>query len=172
MTQLNQIQCRYVPLEDRVLLRINSSDHCEFRFWVTRRYVRLLWPVLSQLMQGDPQISQATDAQARQAILAFQHESALSQSSFSQTFREEQAKFPLGEAPVLLARIQTKTTTQGHSILCLHPEQGQGIELNMNRTLLHALTRLLTDAVQKAGWELETNLPAASSPAVEQVTIN
>ncbi len=172
MAQLNQIQCRYVPLEDRVLLRINSSDHSEFRFWLTRRYVRLLWPVLSQLLQGDPQISQAQDARARQAILAFQHESALSQSSFSQTFREEQAKFPLGETPVLLSRIQTRTTTQGQSVLCLHPEQGQGIELNMSRTLLHALTRLLTDAVQKAGWELEASMPAAPAAPAEQVTIN
>jgi hypothetical protein len=172
MTQLNQIQCRYVPLEDRVLLRVNSTDHSEFRFWLTRRYVRLLWPVLSQLLQGDPQISQASDEQARQAILAFQHESALSQSTFSTAFKEEQAKFPLGETPVLLARIQTKTTTQGQSILCLHPEQGQGIDLNMNKTLLHALIRLLTDAVQKAGWELETTLPVAPGPSTEQMTIN
>ncbi|HTT07975.1 MAG TPA: hypothetical protein VMH34_04215 [Gammaproteobacteria bacterium] len=172
MAQLNQIQCRYIPMEDRVLLRINSSDHSEFRFWLTRRYIRLLWPVLSQLLQGDPQISQTSDPRARQAILAFQHESALSQSSFSQTFREDQAKFPLGEAPVLLARIQTKTTTQGQSILCLHPEQGQGIELNMNRTLLHALTRLLTDAVQKAGWELELSVPPPATSAPEQITIN
>lgn len=155
-----------------MLLRINSTDHSEFRFWLTRRYVRLLWPVLSQLLQGDPQISQATGEQARQAILAFQHESALSQSTFSTTFKEEKAQFPLGEAPVLLARIQTKTIVQGQSILCLHPEQGQGIELNMNKTLLHALIRLLTDAVQKAGWELELSVPLAPAPVAEQITIN
>jgi hypothetical protein len=40
--QLHQIQARYDELQDRILLRLSTIDHCEFRFWLTRRFVKRL----------------------------------------------------------------------------------------------------------------------------------
>ena len=33
---INQFSANYDPLEDRILLRFNTTDLKEFRFWLTR----------------------------------------------------------------------------------------------------------------------------------------
>ena len=49
MGKLAQIQIRFAPVEDRLLMRLSTDDGAEFRFWLTRRYVRIMWPILHQL---------------------------------------------------------------------------------------------------------------------------
>ena len=53
MSGINQIQMRFVPLEDRVLWRLNTVDSSGYQFWLTRRYVKLLWPVLLKMLTAD-----------------------------------------------------------------------------------------------------------------------
>ena len=172
MSRLNQIQCRFAPLDDRLLLRISTTDRYEFRFWLTRRFVKLLWPVLARMLAATPVAKSASDPQSRQAILAFQHETALSQSDFSQPFDESEYQRPLGDSPLLLARIQLKETDGGAQILCLHPEHGEGVDLTLDQNLLHAFSRLITDAVNKAEWELPPLVAATPAPATDRIVLN
>ena len=44
----------YVAEEDRLLLRVQTVDHNEFLVWLTRRYVKQLWPLLVKLLERDP----------------------------------------------------------------------------------------------------------------------
>jgi len=172
MSQLNQIQLRFIAREDRVLLRVNTTSRSEFRFWITRRYAKLLWSALSKLLALDPHIQTATDAHAKQTILAFQHESALSQANFSRSFEKEATQLPLGEAPVLLARVQVKQLADGRRVLCLHPETGHGVELALPGNLLHAFARLLADASAQADWDLGSGLSVAQPTPPQQLTVN
>ena len=172
MSRLNQIQCRFVPLDDRLLLRISTTDRREFRFWMTRRFVKLLWPVLARMLAATPVVKATSDPHSRQAILAFQHETALSQSDFSQPFDDCEVQLPLGDSPVLLARIQLKEADGGTQILCLHPEDGDGVELTLDQNLLHAFSRLITDAVNKAEWELPALVTAAPAAATAGIVLN
>jgi hypothetical protein len=157
--RLHQIQFRYVPQEDRILLRIKTTERSEFRFWLTRRYVKLLWPVVVKMLESDQRVQLQPTAEAKSAVLSFQHEKAIRKSDFSTQYREDAAELPLGESPVVLAKIQIKKAGSSGDLLCVHPESGKGIELAMNETLLHSFSKLLTDAIKVSEWDFEPRLP-------------
>lgn len=159
MPRLHQIQIRYVPQEDRILLRIKSTARSEFRFWLTRRYVKLLWPIVVKMLQTDQRVQLQPNAEAKSAVLSFQHEKAIKESDFSTKYGEDADDLPLGEAPLVLAKIKLEKPDHGDNVLCMHPESGKGIELAMNETLLHSFSKLLTDAVRVSGWDIELKLP-------------
>jgi hypothetical protein len=166
VAQLNQLQLRFEPNEDRLLLRVNTTDRREFRFWVTRRYAKLLWSALATTLGTGERARAAVDAQARQAIFAFEHERALQQANFARPFDDEPQQLPLGETPMLLNRLQMRTLKDGRRLLGLHPAKGRGVELSVSPDLLHGFTRLLTDAVTRAHWDL--NLPKPDTAKAPQ----
>ena len=47
--RLEQFSASYDSGQDRMLLRIRSNDDAEYRFWLTRRYLALLWPILMKM---------------------------------------------------------------------------------------------------------------------------
>ncbi len=155
MAQLHQIQIVFAPLQDRLLLRVNTDDQTQYRFWITRRYLKLLWPTLGKLAAADPIVQQQSDASAKQEVVNFRQEQVMRESDFSKSFEETQQQLPLGDEPILLARIQTKSTSSGGQVLCLHPEQGEGIELALNGNLIHALMGLLATAVAQSEWDIK-----------------
>lgn len=168
MSQLSQVNLRYHPLEDRLLLRVRSADDVEYRLWITRRYVKALWPVLLRMVESDDRIRLQQDRQSRKHVLSFQHEHAVSQTDFKTRYREGSAETPLGEAPVLLTRIQFKQVkVQGKPkrVLSLQPAEGKGLEMTMSDVLLHSFMKLLADTVKTAGWELDLGIevPAAGA---------
>jgi hypothetical protein len=170
--RLHQLKIDYEAEQDRLLMLVSASDGVEVRLALTRRFVKLLWPVLARMLAATPVAKSASDPQSRQAILAFQHETALSQSDFSQPFDESEYQRPLGDSPLLLARIQLKETDGGAQILCLHPEHGEGVDLTLDQNLLHAFSRLITDAVNKAEWELPPLVAATPAPATDRIVLN
>ncbi|MGE0384516.1 MAG: hypothetical protein AB7Q97_07265 [Gammaproteobacteria bacterium] len=172
MAQIKQVQIAFVPLEDRLLLRLNTDAAEEFRLWITRRYARLLGPVFQRLLETDPIVAQQASAQARDAVLSFRHQDAIERADFSRAFDAAAAVLPLGPAPVLLARVQLKPGPGGGSILCLHPEQGPGVELAMNPQLVHSLSRLFADALDKAQWDLAAPAVRGEPAAAGQRTLN
>jgi len=162
MTQLHQIQLAYVPVEDRALLRISSTDHCEYVFWITRRFARLLWPALTHSLLSANTVASQHEPGARSAVLAFQHEAALADSDFKTQYQSEKLQTPLGGDPILLARIHCQRLAENQILLALHPERGQGLELQLNDSLLHSLAKLLRDAVTTGGWDLDLAMGPAT----------
>ena len=174
MGQLHQIRLQYDAQQDRGLLLVSTQARSEYRFWLTRRYVKLLWPVLTKLVESDEQVQRQTDQQAKKAVVSFQQEKALDESDFSTAYEKQGLSQPLGAAPVLLAKIQVKQTENGARLLCMHPLNGQGIELAMNAVLLHSLCKLVRDTVQVAGWDLELgpSQPTADAPRPKTQRLN
>ena len=155
MSQLKQIQIAYSPIEDRLLLRINTADKEEYRFWITRRYLKIFWQAISGILVENLQVRTQASMMAKQAVLSFQHEKAVSEADFSKNFDEGARALPLGTAPVLLARIQARLSPDGNRIIGMHPESAQGVELAVNDEILHGISRLISDAATKAGWDME-----------------
>lgn len=145
----------YNAQEDRILLRILSTERAEFRFWLTRRYVKLLWAVLLKMFERDPVAAMHSDEKVRRTMMGFQHENAVRGGEFAKPFDEGVNALPLGAAPVLLSRISGKQPDQKQQQLSLHPEQGQGIDLGVNTDLLHMMSKLLVDAVTQSDWDLK-----------------
>jgi len=151
--QLRQLNVRYDPEQDRIVLRINSIEQEEFRFFITRRYLKLLWPVLRRLIEDEFQRRNPGTTDSTAPVIAFEEEKAIRKVSFSQGFSEYTERFPLGEAPVLLTRIKVKKTP-GFDILCMHPTRGRGIELPAHQEILHLFCKALRDVAAKTDWNV------------------
>lgn len=151
---IHQIQMSYNAQEDRILLRILTTQRAEFRFWMTRRYVKLLWNVLLNMLARDPVAVVHQDESVRRTVMGFQHANAVSGGEFAKPFEEGVSVMPLGANPVLLSRISGKQPGQQQQVLSLHPEQGHGIDLGVNTSLLHIISKLLVDAVAQSDWDL------------------
>ncbi|OGA13563.1 MAG: hypothetical protein A3D95_11600 [Betaproteobacteria bacterium RIFCSPHIGHO2_12_FULL_69_13] len=160
--QLNQLKVEYDPEQDRLLMLVATSEGAEVRLWLTRRFVGLLWPLLVKLAEeASPRIRTQANPEARKALLGLEHERALAKADFSRPYEKTQRSMPLGEAPLLLARIQTGHDRTGQPVVALHPSGDQGVTLTFDSVLLHSLCRLLQAAVRKSDWEMELKLPGA-----------
>ncbi len=172
MGQMHQMQLSYVATEDRMLFRVNTKERQEFRFWMTRRYVAILWQTLTQLLANRapapleapmPVVADPLAEAAKQEIL---HQQAVSQADFKTQYQES-GYLPLGEAPILLFSIGIKPAPDGQAMLCLHPEQGQGIEVVLNEQIVHSLCQLILDTTSKAEWGLSLAFVPGTGPAPE-----
>lgn len=173
MANIQQIQLKFVAVEDRLLLRVSSTDELEFRFWMTRRFVNLIWPALQKALSETPRIQTQPSSEVKKEILAFEHEKAVSDSDFKTPFKETPKTLPLGDQPILLAKMQMRRNDAGAMIMALAPEQGQGIDLALNTGLLHSLTELISNAARIAEWDLSTTVGEGSLTAVpDNVTVN
>jgi hypothetical protein len=48
---IHQLSVSYDERQDRLLLRLNTQDRQEFRFWLTRRMALRLFPAIEQSVQ-------------------------------------------------------------------------------------------------------------------------
>jgi len=166
--KLHQINIEYQPEQDRLILRISSGDNEEVLLWLTRRCVKLLWPILVNLVRTAPDIVTQSHPEAKDALLGMRHEAALAKSDFSKPYEAGGRAHPLGEAPILVARIQSKRNDNGTSILTLLPAKGQGINLALDEALLHSLCKLLLTVLGKTDWDLSLQWPQATTVVVTE----
>lgn len=163
--RLHQLKLDFAPEQDRLLLRVSTDNQLEMRLWLTRRALRLLWPLLLQMMRSSPEVALQSNPQARDALVGMQHEQALRQANFAAPFEEKPREMPLGAEPILVVRIQANKDADGNHVLGLLPQQGQGIHLTLDNTLLHSFCKLLQNAVAKSDWDIVLELPDLRLPA-------
>jgi hypothetical protein len=162
---IHQIQMLYDKQQDRVLLRVSTRDQTEFRFWLTRRFVKRLWGLLLKMLEQD-ETFRSMSVEARRALLGMQHETFIGEGDFSQTYEDGARQLPFGPEPVLLTTARGKAGAKGAQVLSLHPTQGQGIDIALNSKLLHMIAKLLRDAVSRSDWDIRITL----MPNAEQFT--
>jgi hypothetical protein len=165
MSQLYQMQVTYAPVEDRMLFRVNTKERQEFRFWMTRRYVALLWKTVLGYLRARPQPENPVVAAApepiKDALIAKEHQEQVAKSDFKTQYQES-SYLPLGESPLLLFGVGIKDGPQGQTLLCMHPQNAEGIEISLNDQITHSLCRLIADATKKADWSLDLDFKQAS----------
>jgi len=158
-TGLRQLNANYVALEDRIRLSLTTQDGNEFRFWLTRRYLQLLWQALGRIVTRFAELK-AADPLLRSALAGFAEAQAMNRADLRTPYAGG-TTFPLGEDPVLLSRITVgASTAAGTQPLTLRPEQGAGIDLALNEELAHVFCNLLRQAAVAAEWGL--NLDAGT----------
>lgn len=158
MPRLHQIQLRYDAQEDRGLLRISTLDKCEYQFWITRRFAKMLWPILVRMLESTSNVVHQVDETAKSAVLSFEHQKATSRTDFTTKYRDDATRAPLGESPLLLAKVEVKSGPGRPPQLGLHPMEGSGVELAMDDKLLHSLCTLLSKTAKSADWNLELSV--------------
>jgi hypothetical protein len=157
---LRQLEVRFHPEEDRLMLRASTQKHAEIRCWLTRRMVKLLWPPLMDALGRRAIAEIPVPTEAREQVAAFRRETALEKADFSKPFAEEpQATLPLGETPVLVSRASVRATQKG-LVLQLLPKTGEGLTLALEEQHLHSLCELIRRAVTAGEWNLDLPVPA------------
>jgi len=154
---IHQLQLAFDAAEDRVLLRVSTTAGEEFRIYLTRRFVKLLWPYLQRSLESAVAVK-APAPEARREVLAFEHDRAIRESDFSRPFAEASGEaprsFPLGDKPFVATQGQMRVDAPGAYKLILNPAQGRGLEIGLDDRLMHSFCRLLDTAVRGAEWDL------------------
>jgi len=144
--KLYQMNISYQPVEDRLMLRINTLQGDEFRIWLTRRFTAILLNLLAEHIRksgGEPVVASAPETK-----------SMLKQGALEKPYEEDRVKeLPLGESGILACRINYKMN-DAVMMLEILPEQGQGVTLNMNKSLLFMFYNLLLQGCSKSMWRL------------------
>jgi hypothetical protein len=138
---------------------------------MTRRVIRLLWGALLKMVEVVPKKDTPIEADKREAILHFEHQSAVEQADFETPFQEAADSYPLGEEGVLVASMQISRKPNGAYILKLSPKQGKGVTINLDDKLMHSFMEMLIDSSKRAEWDLELRLPASDSITSTEVPL-
>ena len=149
-------------------MRVSTTEGDEFRFWLTRRFVKQLWGLLVKLLEQDRPVRQQLDADARRTVLGIRHEGFAQQGNFTAPFQEHGQRLPLGDEPVLLARAEGQLRDDGSYLLRLHPRPGQGIDMVLDAQLLHLFCKLLSQVVAKTDWGIDLALFKGKEQPAEQ----
>jgi hypothetical protein len=98
--RLHQLKIDFAAEQDRLLMLIAASEQVEVRMWLTRRFVKLLWPLLVKLAEeASPRIRTQPNPEARKALLNIEHEQAVSKANFSKPYDDSTRATPLGAEP-------------------------------------------------------------------------
>ena len=161
---IHQLQLAFDAAEDRVLFRVSTTAQEEFRVFLTRRFVKMLWPHLLRMLENKVAVKAP---EARREVLAFEHEKAVRETDFSRPFAAPGAdaphRFPLGEVPFVAVQGQVRVEGAGAYKLVLNPGAGQGLEIGLDDRLMHSFCKLLETAARNAEWDLSF-FPAAAPP--------
>lgn len=150
---LHQITMSFLAEDDRLLMRVSTTDKNEFHFLLTRRFVNILWPArMTVIEKEDPASKQNLMPGARKAVTAMKHQEAIAESNFSQTHDEDTKQ--LTPNPLLVTGGSVNPGKQGVTGLTFKTQGGAEIKISLNKTLLHALCRLLIETTMKADWDL------------------
>lgn len=168
--KLHQLRIDYVTEQDRLLLRISTDDGKELLFWLTRRCVRLMWPLLVEMAQSSPRIALQSNPQAKAALLEMEREKALSGVDFSSPYDVATKERPLGAEPLLIVRLASTRDAHGNQILTLVAVPSQQVDITLDDALLHSFCSLLQKIVADVDWDLTLAMPQAFDSTSETAT--
>ncbi len=152
---LQQIRCSFLREEDRVLLEISAGNQSAYRLWLTRRFVKLLWPRLMGNLEKSPEVMVQSERRAKRAVMAFQKQEAVQASDLSQDYSQAGLSYPLGAAPILTTKFTLGSPQKnGVTPICFQAPNNVGITINLRREQLYTFCHLLSSATQKSDWDL------------------
>jgi len=153
---IRQLSASYVAEEDRVMLRFTTTQHEEYRLWLTRAVVGQL---LLQLKGAAVQVlEQKGHVQEAKAVAEFKQQALEQNAQYTQF--EAAPRLPLGAEPVLVRSVQAQVQ-QGASSLVLGLPAGRQLTLALGEDLMGKLRLLLQRMNESARWGLPLEAPAA-----------
>jgi hypothetical protein len=179
---IHQLSLSYVQEQDRLLLRVNTTDAQELRLWFTRRLCIGFTPLFKKIVadmatKKTPTSDQAAaqlDPLAQKAIAEFNAEASLQGADFKTPYKAEAAKLPLGSEPLLVTEI--RMTPQPNGQLQIHFSEKipnrptpRSFQIALESKLTHGLLKLLDQALVMSQWGLagssEAPLPGEEAAA-------
>jgi len=177
--KLDQLAARYHPDQDRILLRMNTSEGDELRLWLTRRLCVNLWPKFKAIVadrvameQGarDPARSAAAtaDEATRQMLADFHRQESLRNADFKTPFRDTPRQLPLGAEPLLVTEVTFTPQGDGKLQIAfkekLHGADPRSFRISLQGDNLQGLLHLIDKAIETSGWFSATLSPSPEKP--------
>ncbi len=162
---LHQITMSYSAEQDRLLLRLGTTDKKEYQLMLTRRFVRVLWAALIKVLEKQPDLKRDLVPKVKKAVMAMVHQKAVSDADFSRKHEKGYENLTPGSDPLLVVGGSVEPGNGGPTRLLLKTQTGSEIKLTLNKNLLHALCKLLIGTTMKAGWDLGLTVGDAASLA-------
>lgn len=153
--QIKQIQVAPDPLQDRLLLRISTNSNEEVRVFLTRRFLRELWPHLMKMLGGHLGINQPSLG-ARENPPS---------GHFDQPFQNDNPNFPLGSTPLLPAEVRIEPAGPGVCKLIFSELKERSFTLSLNADLMQALCAMLRASSGQSNWDLALDYGAGAPGA-------
>lgn len=157
---LRQIQVANDSIQDRLVLRVGTEANEEFRIYITRRFLREIWPHLTAMLNGHL----GTCAEQAPLVAA---ESTGGPANFDQPFHAKNPTYPLGSTPLLASEATVEAVAEGEARLILREGRERSFTLKLHAELLQALCAMLRAASEQANWDLVLdygNAPPLASP--------
>lgn len=165
--QIHQLSVSHDEVQDRLLVRLNTQDEHEYRFWLTRRMALRLLPAMNQslvrLEATQPGVA-ASDPNAQQILTEIKRDAFLQTADFATPYAAKAQQLPLGTEPLLVTDAQLTLQSNGSLEVVFQQKMGHAIQschLNLHVQLVHGLIHLVTETMVKADWEMAT--PTANS---------
>lgn len=166
---IKQINAAYLVNEDRILLRFNTPEEAEYRFWITRRIGLFILAATTHLITK--QLEKSHSAETAKAIDAFEKDALVEASKIANATSTEYQSgihFPLGAEPILVIDASCSLIQQnaGEKITLIAGANanaevitidfvlpgGANLNLKLASTMVRAITLLLDQLRQQAGW--------------------
>lgn len=175
---IHQLSVNYVQEQDRILVRINTTNGDELRLWFTRRLTLSLWPLLNKIVadftareesKKAPVVAQDDDA--KRMLADFKKEENIQKADFKTPFREQPAALPLGVEPLLVTEINVSPLPSGQLQLAFAEklpgvQNPRGFQMALEQQLVHGFLHLIDKAIGTSQWNVVQGA-VASAPAEE-----
>jgi len=170
--QIHQLSVSHDEIQDRLLVRLNTQDAHEFRFWLTRRMVLRLLPAMDQsvvrLEAAQPGVA-AADLHTQHVLADIKRDVFLQSADFATPYASQAQHFPLGSEPMLVTDVQLTLKAHGNLELVFQRKKegtAQSCQLNLQAQLVHGLIHLLKETMVKAEWDTAAP-PASLNPSLK-----
>jgi hypothetical protein len=179
--QIHQMSVTYLPEQDRILMRINTTEGEEMRMWLTRRLMVGLWPLLSKVLtehllkleSAGASLSGA-NPELKKMLADFRKEEFLQHADFDTPYEEAQQRLPLGEEPLLVTDVDAAPLENGPLRLNFNERAPNGsskprsFQMEMQPKLMQGLMHLLDQALLQSQWREAFHPVTAAEPAPDE----
>ncbi len=177
MATIQQFGVDIVPVEDRLLLKMNAAGEATMRFWLTRRFLALFWKGLTEELRKT--VAEAKSDVARDFLLDMAETRLTAKADFATAFEDRAAVRPPRQSsaapspaaqaappppaaqaantlppPRLLWGFNIKRQPDARTAIVLIATDNARIDIALADDGLFGLMRILRDAAAKAEWEL------------------
>jgi len=175
MSAFAQFDAGYNLEQDRILLRITNTDGEEYRLWLTRRMCASLLTdfkakTSSYRVKKDPSRphTQTAIAGAETVMQAdFEQQAAAQSQDFTTKFKPG-TRFPLGEAGLLVEKLNLQPNGKGEGVhaLSFYGAEDKGMTIGLTMELFNSIFEVLERIIARTDWgllEASVNRPPSST---------
>lgn len=143
-----------------MLLKLGTEPPYDLKYWVTRRYFRLLWTALVEALERHLSEDRGLGEAARRAVLAMRQQEKLASTDFSQPFRDVIIRAgKAGAAPApslypLLHGVALRQKAPGAWAIDFILRDRQRIGIGMDDEIMLSLCALMQKTLAAADWDL------------------